>query len=298
MPDFTPRDALAGARLLLLGPGFSARRFLTTVSGAPAEIVATARDAASAAALEAAGIRAVRFDGAAPSPDLAAAIDAATHVVVSIPPGAADPVLWHHGADIGMAGTLLSIVYLSTIGVYGDHGGAWVDEATPPAPKSVRSQQRLAAEKAWALAAEIPVAILRLAGIYGPGRNPLTAIADGTARSIVKPGQVFNRIHVDDIAAAIGAALAIGYDGIVNVTDDEPAPPEQVNAYAAGLMGLPAPPAVPYDAADLTPMARSFYDENKRVRNARLKDELGVRLAFPSYREGLASLWSKGDWQG
>jgi uncharacterized protein YbjT (DUF2867 family) len=298
MRDVTARDALAGARLLLLGPGYAARRFLATVAGLPAETVATARDGEAAAALASQGIRAVRFDGSGPSPALSAAIDRATHILVSIPPGEADPVLSHHGADIGRAGTLLSIVYLSTVGVYGDHGGAWVDEMTPPQPKSARSRQRLAAEKAWSLAAEIPVAILRLAGIYGPGRNPLTALAEGTARSIVKPGQVFNRIHVDDIASAVGASLAIGHDGVVNVTDDEPAPPAEVNAFAAGLMGLPAPPLIPFEEADLSPMAKSFYGENKRVRNVRLRTELGVALAFPTYREGLSALWSSGAWRG
>ena len=229
---------------------------------------------------------------AADDPAVADAIAAATHILSSVPPETDhDPVLARHGAALAPSGAWLG--YLSSTGVYGDTAGAWVDETSPVGHG--RRSARTAADLAWQ---GIGARVLRLPGIYGPGRSALDRVREGKAQRIDAGAQVFSRIHVDDIAAAIGAALAIGYDGVVNVTDDEPAAAEEVNAYAARLMGVPAPPAVPYTAADLSPMARSFYDENKRVRNARLKHELGVRLAFPTYREGLAAMWSRGDWRG
>jgi nucleoside-diphosphate-sugar epimerase len=263
-----------------------------------AEITATARSGERAAELESKGVRPVHFDGAA-SADLSAAIAAATHILVSIPPGeTGDPVLGAAGEAIASASGLLSIVYLSTVGVYGDHGGDWVDESTPPRPVSRRSQARLAAEQGWterAAKAGVPLAVLRLAGIYGPGRNALVNLANGTARRLVKPGQFFNRIEVDDIAAAIVAAFDREAAGILNVTDDEPSPPQDVVAFAARLMGMEPPPEVPFESADLTPMARSFYGENKRVRNQWLKQALGVTLAYPDYRRGLRALWQAGE---
>ena len=193
---------------------------------------------------------------------------------------------------------LCSIVYLSTIGVYGDRGGAWVDEATPPQPGAVRSRERLAAEQAWldfGARQGIAVAVLRLAGIYGPGQNALVQIASGKARRIVKPGQVFNRIHVGDIAQAIDAALALRAPGIFNVADDAPTPPADPIAFAAQLMGVEPPPEIPFEqaATTMSPMALSFWQECRRVKNDKLKRELGVSLRYPTYREGLRALFEQ-----
>ena len=180
--------------------------------------------------------------------------------------------------------------YLSTTAVYGHHNGDWVDEDTPLAPTTARGAARVRAEVDWA-ALGVPLHIFRLAGIYGPGRGPFEKVRDGTARRILKPGQVFSRVHVEDIAAVLQASLFQPNPGrIYNVCDDDPASPEDVLALAASLLGLPEPPMVPYDDAEMTPLARSFYAENKRVRNRRIKDELGVRLLYPTYREGLAGL--------
>jgi nucleoside-diphosphate-sugar epimerase len=180
--------------------------------------------------------------------------------------------------------------YLSTTAVYGDHQGAWVDEATPINPQSLRARQRVQAEAAW-LATGLPVHIFRLAGIYGPGRGPFEKVRDGSARRIIKPGQVFSRIHVADIAETLLASIRRPNPGaIYNVCDDDPAPAEDVLSHAAHLLGLPEPPAIPYDEAEMTPLARSFYAESKRVRNDRIKTELGVKLRYPDYRAGLAEL--------
>lgn len=227
---------------------------------------------------------------------LGAALATATHLLVSAPPGpAGDPLLAAlHDEIAAVAPRLRWAGYLSTTGVYGDHGGGWVDEATPLAPTTERGRQRVAAEAAWqalAATAGLPLHIFRLAGIYGPGRGPFAKVRNGTARRIIKPGQVFSRIHVADIARVLDASIARPNPGAVyNLCDDDPAPPEDVIAHAATLLGLAVPQAVPFDAAELSPMARSFYAESKRVRNDRIKTELGVTLRFPSFREGLAAL--------
>jgi len=190
--------------------------------------------------------------------------------------------------------------YLSTVGVYGDHGGAWIDEETPPDPRVARTAARIAVEKAWTefgRRRDMPAGIFRLAGIYGPGRNPFVKLAEGSAHRIVKPGQVFNRIHVADIAATLRAAIARPAARLYNVADDEPAPPQDVVTYAAGLMGIAPPPEVPFAEADLSPMARSFYEGNRRIANRRIRGELGVTLAYPTYRDGLAALWRDGTWR-
>jgi nucleoside-diphosphate-sugar epimerase len=180
--------------------------------------------------------------------------------------------------------------YLSTTAVYGHHNGDWVDEGTALTPSTSRGAARVQAEGEWA-ALGVPLHIFRLAGIYGPGRGPFEKVRDGTARRIFKPGQVFSRIHVEDIAAVLEASLArLNPGAVYNVCDDDPASPEDVLSLAATLLGLPEPPMVAYEDAEMTPMARSFYAENKRVRNDRIKAELGVRLQFPTYREGLAGL--------
>lgn len=288
-------------RLFVFGLGYSAGRFARAMRGSAEWIGGTVRSVDKAVALSAEpGIRPYVFDGASPGLGVAEAVKVATHVLVSVAPGESDPVLAHHRSSIAAAADLRWLGYLSTVGVYGDFGGAWVSERTTPHPKSARTVARLAAEQAWAaFAAErgVPLATFRLAGIYGPGRNAFVNLAEGKAHRIVKSGQVFNRIHVDDIVATLIAALSANAAGVFNVADDEPAPPEVVVAFAAGLMGVAPPPEVPLDNADLSPMARSFYGENKRVSNRRIREELGVTLRYPTYREGLAALWRDGTWR-
>lgn len=277
--------------LLCIGLGYTARVFAARVAAQGWRVIGTAQTPSGAAAIAALGYEAIAFDGAAASDELRTALASATHLLVSAPPDASgDPFLRHHAGDFPSA--LSWVGYLSTVGVYGDHGGAWVDETTEPKPTSNRSRWRLAAERSWLDLAQhtgLRVEIFRLAGIYGPGRGPLEAVRKGTARAIVKPGQIFNRIHVEDIANVLAAAIArpSGH-AIYNVSDDEPAPPQDVLAYAATLLGLPPPPTVEFATADLTPMARSFYSECKRVSNARVKDALGIALAYPTYRDGFA----------
>jgi nucleoside-diphosphate-sugar epimerase len=241
-------------------------------------------------------LKGVVFDGKSVTPELRDAITEATHVLVSVPPDENDdPVLRMFDEQFATAKNLQSIAYLSTIGVYGDCGGAWVDEATPPKPGAARSRERLAAEQSWQMLGErrgIPVAILRLAGIYGPGQNALVQTASGRARRIIKPGQVFNRIHVGDIGQAIDAAFTRRASGIFNIADDEPTPPSEPIVFAAQLMGVAPPPEVAFDSAapSMSPMALSFWQECRRVHNDKLKDVLGVRLLYPTYREGLRAL--------
>jgi nucleoside-diphosphate-sugar epimerase len=189
------------------------------------------------------------------------------------------------------------MIYLSTIGVYGDHAGAWVDETTPTAPLSPRGRERVLAEAQWQALGQqrgAPVAVLRLPGIYGPGRSAFDSLRAGQARRIVKPGQVFNRVHVDDIAGGIAAAITCRADGVFNITDDLPSPPQDVIAHAAALLGMPPPPEVAFEDANLTPMARSFYSECKRAANGRAKLVLGWQPRYPSYREGLAAILAAG----
>ena len=285
--------------LLCFGLGYSAEHFVGKYGDGFEHIVGTVRGAERAAVLSAylAGrLKALVFDGTLVTPELRHAIGEADGALVSVPPNEnGDPVLAAFGDDLARAHRLRSIVYLSTIGVYGDSGGEWVDEETPPNPGAPRSRERLAAEQAWQdLGARrgTAVAILRLAGIYGPGQNALVQVARGSARRIVKPGQVFNRIHVGDIAQAIDAAFARRASGIFNVADDEPAPAADPIAFAAQLMGVEPPPEIPFDEAapSMSPMALSFWQECRRVRNDKLKRELGVTLLYPTYREGLRAL--------
>ncbi len=239
------------------------------------------------------------FDRGRPLDDPAAALDGATHLLGSVPPdGEGDAVLDHHAADIAGLRGLAWAGYLSTTGVYGNRDGGWVDETSELRPTGPRQRRRAEAEARWlALWREhgVPVHVFRLAGIYGPGRSALEAVRAGTARRVHKPGQVFSRIHVDDIVAVLRASMARPHPGAVyNVCDDEPAPPEDVIAYAAELLGVAPPPLVPFEEAELSPMARSFYADNKRVRNERIKAELGVRLRYPDYRAGLRALLAAG----
>jgi hypothetical protein len=282
-------------RLLVFGLGYSAREFARRIKSRAEWIGGTARTAKTAERLRSIGVAPFVFDGTRTGNGIAAALAEATHILVSIPPGEGpDPVLAHHGDDIIAAPKLDWIGYLSTVGVYGDYGGAWVSERTTPHARPGRSMIRLEAERAWqdfSKKRRVLLAIFRIAGIYGPGRNALKNLDEGKARRIVKSGQVFNRIHVADIAATLEASIARPHAGaIYNVADDEPAPPQDPITFAAGLLGVDPPPEVPFERADLSPAARGFYGESKRVRNARIKTELGVRLAYPTYREGLTAL--------
>jgi nucleoside-diphosphate-sugar epimerase len=286
--------------LFVFGLGYSAEAFVRRERGRFHRIVATVTSAEKEKVVAAQGLEARVFGPEARDAHIVDDLRDARALLVSIPPGEdGDPALTAFGEAIAAAPCLAWIGYLSTVGVYGDHGGAWIDESTPPKPASARSRRRLAAEEAWlALGRRTgkPVHVFRLAGIYGPGRNALAQLAAGTAKRIVKPGQVFNRVHVDDIAAALAASLdRPRAEAIYNVADDEPAPPQEVVAYAARLAGVEPPPEVAFDAAALSPMARSFYGETKRVSNRLTKDELGLALRYPTYREGLAALRALGE---
>ncbi|GEL42237.1 NAD(P)-dependent oxidoreductase [Methylorubrum extorquens] len=283
--------------LFVFGLGFSARHFAERERARFNAVRATVTEPERARSLAAeTGFTLRAFGPEADDPRIAEDLADTDVLLISAPPGRdGDTVLARYRDTIAKS-RIGWIGYLSTIGVYGDQGGAWIDETTPATPKSARSRDRLAVENAWlALGAETgkAVQVFRLSGIYGPGRNPIVKLRDGRTQRIVKPGQVFNRIHVADIAATLAASIERPRGGAVyNVTDDEPAPPQTVTEHAARLTGLPLPPEVDFETADLSPMARSFYGENKRVRNRLIREELGVQLAFPTYREGLAALVS------
>lgn len=284
--------------LLAFGLGYSATELAARLVRQGWRISATSTSARGTQSGRAIGYDMHVFDGSAPSSSLVSVLETVTHVLLSAPPAAdGDPVLAHHARDLAAAPNLRWAGYLSTIGVYGNHDGAWVDEETPATPSSDRSRRRVVAENQWlefGLETGKTVQCFRLAGIYGPGRGALDNIRDGTARRVVKPGQVFNRIHVADIATVLEAAISgIGHYSIYNVTDDEPAPPQDVIAYAAKLLGVEAPPELTIEDAALTPMGVSFFSENKRVRNDRIKSDLAVRLRYPSYREGLKAMISQ-----
>ncbi|RYE86895.1 MAG: SDR family oxidoreductase [Hyphomicrobiales bacterium] len=234
------------------------------------------------------------FDGESPGQTLDEDLGKATHVILSIPPDEhGDPVLNHHRASLDRATKLEWIGYFSTVGVYGDFGGAWIDESASTGPINRRSRQRVESEEAWRAYAGsrgLPLLILRLAGIYGPGRSAFDKLRNGTARRIVKPGQVFNRIHVEDIGRVTAMAAARKLAGTFNLADDEPAPPQDLVTYAARLMGVPPPPETLFEEAEMTDMARSFYSDNKRVSNKAIKQALGIELLYPTYREGLDAI--------
>ena len=284
--------------MLFLGLGYAASFLARRLEGF--RISGTAREAEGLAAIEGRGWKGWLFDGSAPLPE--EAWEGVSHVLSSIPPDEeGDPALRALGAALcRRAPALRWVGYLSTVGVYGDHGGAWVDEDTPLAPVSERGRRRLAAERAWLALGEeagLPVHVFRLPGIYGPGRNPLVKAREGRRRAlVVKEGQVFSRIHVEDLADALMASMARPRPGaIYNVTDEEPAPPHEVALFAHRLLGLRPPPLVPFEEAELSPMARSFYGESKRVSNRRLKAELGWSPRHPTYREGLRALLEDGE---
>ena len=288
--------------LLCVGLGYSAEHFVAGFGGKFSRIVGTMRSMERVAALNAddgAKLRALLFDGRSATPELDAAIAEADAALISIPQDeSGDPLLRVCGDAFRHAHRLRSIVYLSTVGVYGDRGGGWVDEATPPNPRSARSSMRLAAEQAWqdfGKSHGVAVAVLRLAGIYGPGRNALMQVRRGDARCIVKPGQVFNRIHVADIAQATDAAFTRKASGIFNIADDEPSPAGDPLMFAAELLGVAAPPEISYQEATptMSPLALSFWQECRRVSNDKLKRDLGVTLRYPTYRDGLRALFEE-----
>lgn len=280
--------------LLAMGLGYSAAALSRRLLAQGWRVIGSTRSPEKAARLQAQGIEPLIWPGT----PLDGALAEATHILLSIAPDAAgDPVIAAE-ADALRAARPEWVGYLSTTGVYGDHDGGWVDETTPLTPGTARGRQRVLAEAQWqALAADQgwPLHIFRLAGIYGPGRGPFRKVKDGTAQRIVKPGQFFSRIHVEDIGQVLDASIHRPDPGAVyNVCDDDPSPPQDVLAHAAELLGLPIPPEVDIDKADMTPMARSFYAESKRVRNDRMKRDLGIKLLYPTYRDGLAALLAEG----
>lgn len=283
--------------LFCFGFGASARALANRLAPWGWEISGTSRDGR-----EMDGQNTIIFDGSEPMRQAEENLSLASHVLVSIPPDSqGDPVLRHHGDDIAIRnGNPQWIGYLSTTGVYGDHDGAWVDECTPCNPVSERGERRRNAEKAWLALGEsrkVATHVFRLAGIYGPGRTPFGRIREGRARRIHKPGHVFSRIHLSDIAIVLEASMHRPRSGaIYNLCDDEPAPSGEVIAFAAGLLGMEVPAEVSLEDANISPMVRSFYAENKRVCNDLIKKELNVSLAYPSYREGLRACHLLGSW--
>jgi nucleoside-diphosphate-sugar epimerase len=283
-------------RLFCFGFGMTAAALAERLKPKGWRIAGTARTREKVKELAARGIEAYQFE--TPIPHAGTALAATTHMLISAPPTVdGDPALTHHVHDLSALTPRPHWVgYLSTTGVYGDHQGGWVDETTPTSPSTERAKRRIAAEHAWTAwgaAVNVPVHIFRLAGIYGPGQNQLESLREGKARRIVKPGQIFSRIHVEDIASVLEASIAKPNAGaIYNVCDDEPAPPHEVIEYAAKLLGVDPPPAEPFEEAarSLSDMALSFYTDSKRVKNDRIKRDLGVALRYPTYREGLKAL--------
>ncbi|MCH2163587.1 MAG: SDR family oxidoreductase [Marinovum sp.] len=274
--------------LLSIGHGYSAKALARILKPQGWRIIGTTRSAEKADALIQDGVEACVYPGS----DLSALLSEATHVLSSVSAtDTGDPIVADIGDALAEAKQLEWVGYLSTTGVYGDFDGAWVNEDTPLSPSTKRGQMRKTAEEDWAAIRGLPLHIFRLAGIYGPGRGPFSKVRAGTARRIVKPGQVFSRIHVDDIAQVLAASIAARHPGgIYNVCDDDPAPPQDVLSYAAELLGLPEPKEVAFEDAEMGPMARSFYAENKRVENTRIKETLGVTLRYPDYRAGLQAV--------
>jgi NAD dependent epimerase/dehydratase family enzyme len=284
------RVSLQKFHILFLGFGFSAEAMSRILDTTLWRITGTSRSAEGIHHIKSLGHEAVLFD------DLKTIDDSVTHIVSSVPPGpTGDPVLQKLSTELQRrASTLQWVAYLSTTGVYGDHGGAWVDENTPLTPNTERGQRRVDAESQWLALHKhhhLPLHIFRLAGIYGPGRNALISLKDGTAKRVIRDGQVFSRIHVDDIAGILKASVAKPNPGrAYNVADDEPCPPQDVITYAASLLKVEPPPEIEFEKAQLSAMARSFFMDSKRVHNTRVKEELGYQFLYPNYKTGLQSL--------
>lgn len=296
MPQHSPPG-----HLLLFGAGYSARRVADRLLPQGWTVSGTTRSRDRASELEAARIRPLVWsgDGAGETDEaaLSAAIGGATHALQSVPPGPdGDPVLQRFRPALTAAAgqSLRWMGLLSTTGVYGEHRGDWVDERTPPGPGFARTRARVAQEEAWAAWAQdagITLQVFRLSGIYGPGRSVLDRLRAGTARRIVKPGAVSNRIHVDDIADAVVAGIHHpALTGVFNLSDDLPAPPDEVMVHGASLLGLDPPPAITLEEAGLSPVGLSFWAEDRRVRSVRVRSELGYDLRYPTYREGLSAI--------
>ena len=304
-------------KVLIFGCGFSGLEIGRRLAARGVEVAGTTRSEENYSKFEQAGIKPLPFDGPTLEPELLAELKDVTHLVISIAPPRqetqdqpdvpVDPVLAALAVleaatgetSLGLLPKLTWIGYLSTVGVYGDHGGEWMDETATLSPTSARSRQRVRAEKEWQEAADsrgLPLSIFRLSGIYGPGRNALRAASEGRSRRLIKPGQVFNRIHVLDIAKAVDLAMAKSSAGIFNITDDEPAPPQDVVTFAHELLGTPPPPEMDFETAELSPMARSFYGDNKRVSNKLSKDQLGMQYDWPNYRDSLKRMFEENNW--
>lgn len=282
-------------RLFSFGLGYSVQYLAASLPTDTWQIAGTVRSQDAKDRLAGRGWEIHIYDGNAPLSNIDEILAGTTHLVDSAPPGSSgDPVLQHHATSIAAIKGLEWMGYLSTTGVYGDRNGDWVDETSARTPSGTRGRRRVDAEDAWLrLYCEhaVPVHLFRLAGIYGPGRSALDTVRQNRARRIIKPGQVFSRTHVEDIARILAASMAHPNPGqAYNVCDDEAAPPQDVISYACALLGVDAPPEIPFDSAELSDMARSFYQDNKRVSNARIKDELHVDLAWPNYRVGLQGL--------
>lgn len=296
--------------MFIFGAGYSGQALAQQMLGNGWQVTGTTRSPAKLGMLSEKGLSALIFESG-PDERITEALAEATHLVLSIAPAhgmkdkqpattSVDPVLDAFGALLrSIAPKLEWIGYWSTVGVYGNFDGAWVNESAECRPASRRALMRVEAEAAWIALGQqldLPVAIMRLGGIYGPGRNAFLKLADGSAKRIVKPGQVFSRIHVDDIAGTTMLLAERRIGGVFNICDNEPAPPQDVIAFAAGLMGVDVPPDIPFDEADMSPMARSFYGDNKRVSNARIR-ELGYGFAYPDYRSALERMWREDSWQ-
>jgi nucleoside-diphosphate-sugar epimerase len=283
------------SRLFAFGLGFSAQTLAARLAARGWAIAGTAREEPKISQLRARGYEAARFSADRCNEVIASLLRGTTHLLHSIPPGNdGERVLASYRDEIAKLGTLDWIGYLSTVGVYGDQHGNWASEETPPKPNTARTEARVKAEQAWlAFGKEIgvPVHVFRLAGIYGPGRSVFDKLAAGKARRINKDGQVFSRIHVEDIATVLEASIAKPRAGaIYNVADDEPAAPGDVVALAAKMIGVEPPPEINFEDADLSPLARSFYQGSRKISNALIKSEFGVELRYPTFREGLRSL--------
>ena len=285
--------------LFCFGLGYSARVIAKRLIRDGWQVSATTRDPEKARRMSEDNITTYLFSGQQPLGDAVGAMQGVTHLLSSLPPDAqGDPAMGTHGEELQRAFTeepLAWVGYLSTTGVYGDQQGRWIDEDCPVTPLSKESKQRVLAEDQWlefGRAINAPAHLFRLPGIYGPaGRSQIDALRAGRARRIVKPGQVFNRIHVDDISeVVIASMLKPGGSSVYNVTDDEPAPANDVVTYAAELLGIEPPPEISLEEANLPPFAADFYAESKRIKNDRIKQELGIKLIHPTYRQGLAAI--------
>lgn len=279
-------------RLFCFGYGYTSDAVARRVMGEGWAVAGTTRDNDKRRFLRQQGVKSYLFDYEQPLEDPLLFLRDTTHLLISTPPSdEGDPAFLMHAADILKIPSIEWIGYLSSTAVYGDRDGGWVSENAELRPSTKRGSRRLRAESQWLSLFRDhgrPVHIFRLAGIYGPGRCALDSVRAGVARRINKPGHAFSRIHVDDIVQTVCASMAKFNPGqAYNVADDLAAPSHEVIKYACEMLGLNCPPLLPYDEADMAPIARSFYNDNKRIDNRRIKDELGVVLKYPNYMEGL-----------